>query len=200
MAISTYAELKTAIAAWAVRTDLTSRLGDFVTLAEGEIRRDVRCTAMETLASGTLTGETLAMPTGFIWANRLKVGDYVQKYVTPAVYADLDEADETAARFTIIGQSLYILNGASGDSYSLIYLKSFTAFSADADTNWLLTNHPGVYLWAGCKQLAIAIRDRNEEQLCDGRYRAAVAAVNRNEWMAGASGSTLAVRPSAMVV
>ena len=200
MALGTYAELKTALATWVNRSDLTSRMGDFVTLAEAEIRKDVRCQAMETLATGTLTGETLDFPTGFIWAKRLKVDRYVQEYMTPADYADLDEQDDTSARFTIIGQKFYILNGASGDSYSLIYWKAFTAFSADADTNWLLTNHPDVYLWAGLKQIAIALYDTEEAARCDGLYRAAVVKVNRNEWMASASGSPLSVRSSARVV
>jgi hypothetical protein len=200
MAISNYAELKTAIATWAVRSDLASRVADFVTLAEAEIRKDVRCQAMETLASGTLTGETLDFPAGFIWAKRLKVNRYVQEYMAPADYSDLSEQDDTSARFTIIGQSIYILNGASGDSYSLIYWKAFTAFSADADTNWLLTNHPDVYLWCGCKQAAIATKNVPEIARMDGLYRSAVDRVNRSEWFAGASGSPLAVRSSSRVV
>lgn len=200
MALGTYAELKTALATWAVRDDLTSRMADFVALAEAEIRKDVRCQAMETLATGTLTGETLAFPTGFIWAKYLKVNRYVREYMAPADYADLDEQDDTSPRFTIIGQSFYILNGASGDSYSLIYWKAFTAFSADADTNWLLTNHPDVYLWAGLKQVALALKDDAEAARCDGLYRSAVAKVNRNEWMAAASGSPLSVRSAARVV
>ena len=200
MAISTFGELKTALATWAVRSDLTSRMADFVALAESEIRKDVRCQAMETLATGTLTGETLDFPTGFVWAKRLKVDRYVQEYMTPADYADLDEQDDSSARFTIIGQKFYILNGANGDSYSLIYWKSFTAFSADADTNWLLTNHPDVYLWAGLKQVALALKDDTEAMRCDGLYRAAVEKVNRNEWMAASSGSPLTVRSAARVV
>lgn len=199
MAISTFAELKTAIASWAHRSNLTASLGDLVALAEADIRKDVRCQAMETLTSGTLTGETLALPTGFVWGKRFKVGRYVQEYMTPADYSDLSEQDDTSARYTIIGQTIYFLNGANGDSYSLIYYKAFTAFSVDADTNWLLTNHPDVYLWAGCKQAAIRLRDRDEEAQCERRYRMAVAAVNRNEWMAQASGSTPAVRSSARV-
>ena len=200
MAIGTYSELKTAIASWAHRSNLTASLGDLVALAEADIRKDVRCQAMETLTTGTLTGETLAFPTGFIWAKWLKVNRYSLEYMTPDNYSDLSEQDDTSARYTIIGQDIYVLNGASGDSYSLLYYKSFTAFSADADTNWLLTNHPDVYLWASCKQAAIRLRDRDEEAQCERRYLAAVAKVNRNEWMAQASGSTPAVRSSARVV
>jgi hypothetical protein len=200
MAIGTFSELKTAIATWVVRSDLTSRIGDFVALTEAEIRKDVRCQAMEELASGTLSGNTLDFPTGFIWAKRFKVDRYIHEYVTPADFSDLDEQDSTSPRFTIIGQKLYVLDYSASKTYSLIYLKAFTALSADADTNWLLTNHPDVYLWGGCKQVALALKDDAEAARCDGLYRAAVARVNRSESMAAAGGSPLTQRSSSNIV
>lgn len=199
MALGTFVELKTAIQTWFTR-DLSSTIADIVALTEADIRKDVRCQAMETLASGTLTGETLAFPTGFVWAKRLKVNRCVREYETQADYADLDEMDSQRSAFTIIGQNLYVLNGASGDTYSLIYWKGFTAFSADADTNWLLANHPDVYLWGGCKQAAILTQADQELARYDGLYRAAVARVNRNEWMAAFAGSPASVRPSGSIV
>lgn len=200
MAIATYAQLKTAIATWTVRSDLTSRLADIVAMTEADIRKDVRCQAMETLATGTLTGETLAFPTGFIWAKRLKVSTYIHEYVTPADYSDLTEAGNTEAFFTIIGTDIYINDGASGDSYSLIYHKAFAALSDDADTNWLLTNHPDVYLWGACAKVAIVTKDEAALAKYMGLYRDAVRRVNGSEWMAAASGSPLRVSNSTAVV
>lgn len=198
MAIGTHSQLKAAIQTWFVR-DMSSEIADIITLTEAEIRKDVRCQAMETLATGTLTGETLAFPTGFVWAKRLKVGRYIKEYVTQADYADFDAQDSQTDVFTIIGQDIYILDGASGDDYSLIYFKAFTAFSDDGDTNWLLTNHPDVYLWGGCRQAAILTKDVEEFQRFSGLYASAVSRVNRNEWMASASGATPQVRSSARV-
>ena len=42
MAITTYAELKSSIANWLNRDDLTSVIPDFISLAEAQIARDVR--------------------------------------------------------------------------------------------------------------------------------------------------------------
>lgn len=189
MAIGTYAELKTAIATWTVRSDLSSRMADIVVLTEADIRKDVRCQAMETYTTGTLSGETLAFPTGFVWAKRLKVGRYIYEYVTPAEYSDLDEIGSTRAAFTIIGQNIYILNGAADDDYSLIYFKAFTALSAADDTNWLLTNHPDVYLYGGCAKVALVTKDDKALARFSALYQGAVARVNRTEWMAAISGS-----------
>jgi hypothetical protein len=192
--IGTLSELKTAIAAWTVRSDMESRMSDIVQLSEAEIRKDVRCQAMEAYTSGTLTGETLAFPTGFIWAKRLKVGRYVQQYVTPAEYADLDEIGGQNEVFTIIGQDIYILNGVTDDPYTLIYHKAFTTLSDEADTNWLLTNHPDVYLFAGCAKVALVTKDDKALARFTALYQKAVNAVNRIDWLASASGAPIRVR------
>lgn len=194
MAIATYAELRTSVARWTVRSDLASRMDDIVALAEADIRQDVRCQAMETLATGALTGETLAWPTRFLAARRLKVGNYVQTYVTPAEYADYDQAGTVKPVFTTIGQSLYILNGASGDAYSLIYWAGFAPFADDADTNWLLLNAPDVYLWACCLKVAILLKDDSSAARWGPLYQAAVQRLNAREKMAASSGSPLEIR------
>lgn len=51
-----YGELKTAIANWADRVDLTAEIPDFVRLAEGDIFRDLRCRHNEFTAQYTSTG------------------------------------------------------------------------------------------------------------------------------------------------
>ena len=177
MSISTYAELKTAVASWLNRTDLTSVIPDFITLAETDIRQDVRVQAMEQLATGTLTGETLAHPTRFLEARRLVVASEVYDYVTPTKYDELTDS----AVFTSIGQTFYILGGLDGDAYSLIYYQAFAALSADSDTNWLLTNAPDVYLSAACRHGASYLKDAADEQRFGQRYAGAVARLNQQQ-------------------
>lgn len=194
MALSTYSELKVSAAAWLNRTDLTSIVGDFVTLAESDIRNDVRVQAMETRATGTLTGETLAHPTRYIEARTLFVGGKQYKYRTPEKYQILSDAGSTERVFTSIGQSLYILGGTSGDAYVLVYWQSFAPFSADADTNWVLTNAPDVYLWATCKQGAVWLKDQMQEARFGSLYASAVSRLNGREKFSAVSGSPLEIQ------
>lgn len=161
-------------------------------MSEADIKKDVRCQAMETLASGTLTGETLDFPTGFLQVKRLKIGDYLYDYRTPADYSEMSRKGSTEYVYTIIGQDIYILNGESGDDYELLYWKAFTAFSLASDTNWLLTNHPDVYLYAGCSKVAIVTKDDKALARWAALYQQAVRAANRVEWFAGRG--TLQVR------
>ena len=144
MALTNYGELKTAIAAWLNKSNLTSVIPDFIAMAELDMRRDLRLAVMETLATGTLSGETLAHPDRFVEARRLVVGDDVYAYRTPEEYQLL--ADSSQKVFTSIGQSIYILGGTAGDDYSLIYKAGLAALTGDGNTNWILTNAPDIYL------------------------------------------------------
>lgn len=195
MAISTFAELKTAVASWLNRSDLTASIPDFVTLAEADIRRDVRVQAMESVASGSLTGETLAHPPRYIEARRLTVSGYVYAYKLPADYTEAVRQSSTDHIYTSIGQSLYILNGASGDSYTLTYTAGFAALSADSDTNWVLTNAPDVYLFGALRYGAIFMRDDEAMTRYLAMYLSATKRVTGDEHAAAYSGSPLVIRP-----
>lgn len=194
MAITTYSELKTAIANWLDRTDLTSRIPEFIALAESDIRIDVRCRSMEALASGTLTGETLAFPTRYLEARRLVVGGKSLTYVTPEIYAQMVDSTMTQDVYTVMGESFYILNGASGDSYTLLYWASFAAMSADADTNWLLTNAPGIYLFGALKHAAAYEQAAGDINTYSAQYMDAVGRLTVREKQTATSGGPMVQR------
>ena len=65
MAIGTFDELKTAVANWLGRDDLTDRIPEFIALAEGRMNRTIFARAQEVRATATLTAEDAytALPT-----------------------------------------------------------------------------------------------------------------------------------------
>ena len=73
MAITTYAELKTAIADFLNRDDLTSVSADFITLAEADINRRVRHWRMEKRSTAQLDTQYSAMPADFLEALRFYI-------------------------------------------------------------------------------------------------------------------------------
>ena len=181
-----YGELKTAVAAWIKRADLTSVIPTFIALAESDITNDVRCRAMELRAGITLAGETQPHPDGLIEVRQLVIGGEEYEYVTPQVY----EANTDARRriFTSVGQSFLINGGASGDVGTLVYRAGFAALAQDADTNWLLTNHPEVYLWAALRHACIYTLDDAGRASYAQLYAGAVERLNRREAMNSHSG------------
>ena len=161
MAISTYVQLRSAVALWLHRTDLTSVIPDFVALAESNIRRDVRCRAMEQTATGTLSAKTLALPTRFLEARNVALDGYPQVYVSPQEYAV--QEDWNAGNFTIVGET-FRFQSATAD-YSIDYWQAFAPLSADADTNWLLTNAPEIYLWGALAEAKTYIEGDPSKEL-----------------------------------
>ena len=176
MAIGTYGQLKTAVANWLHRTDLTSVIPDFIALAESIIRHDVRCRAMEQSATGTLTTNTVATPTRFAQARRVLLGGYVQEYVSPQTW-DLLESS-SSGHYTILGSN-FLFQSTSAD-YQIDYWQWFAPFTDDGDTNWLLTNHPDIYLFAALIEASDHVAgDRSRWQ---PRYAEAVQKLRTSEW------------------
>lgn len=178
MAIGTYGQLKTAIASWLKRSDLTDIIPDFITLAESNIRRDVRCRAMEQIATGTLTTTTLALPTRFLEARNVALNGYPQRYVTPQEYAE--QENWTSYNFTVKGELFYFQSSSA--TYSIDYWQAFEAFSADGDTNWLLTNAPEVYLWGALAEAKTYIEGDPTKEFAF--YQRAVTRLRQTEMQA----------------
>lgn len=154
MAISTFGELKLAIASWLGRDELTARIPEFVSMAEDRVAQDVRVQAMETTANLTISSQRVSFPTGFLQARRLYLDDSADKpldFMIPAVFWGRNAANETGKPdiYTIEGQE-FVFAPSPGQTYTgkLLYYKRFTALSAAADTNWILSNARGILLYA----------------------------------------------------
>ena len=68
MAFTTYTELKSTVADYLARTDLTTQIPDFITLAEVRLKRDLRIRQMLKVATATMTvsDSTVALPSDFL--------------------------------------------------------------------------------------------------------------------------------------
>ncbi len=66
MALTTYTELKASIADWLNRTDLTTTIPDFISLAEAQIERTLRTRQMIVRANASFDSEYGAVPADFL--------------------------------------------------------------------------------------------------------------------------------------
>ena len=71
MSITTYAELKTSVADFLNRDDLTSSIATFISLAESNINRDVRHWRMQTRSTLDISTQYTALPTDWLEAGRI---------------------------------------------------------------------------------------------------------------------------------
>ena len=156
MALSTYAELKTSIANWLNRSDLTDEISDdFIKLVEAEYNSKFRIRKMLTSdTSFTIDSELEALPTGFLQVRDFFIvsgsAKYSLTYMAPT-QMDQTRGGSTSGRpnsYTILGSNFRFAPTPDATYTSTInYYKAIDSLSDSTTTNYILTNHPGIYLY-----------------------------------------------------
>ena len=158
MALSTYDDLKAVVADYLDRTDLTDQIPDFITMAEASFNRVIRQPDMITKNdSFSIAGRYTTLPTDTLEIVRIVLD------LTPVVVLEYMTPEELSERrvsltgggkpyyFTTIGGSasqLEVLRSPDQTyTASIIYYTRIAALTDSATTNWLLTNHPDIYLY-----------------------------------------------------
>ena len=158
MAITTYAELKTAVGNWLDRDDATTvaRIPEFIELAEANFNRVIRQPDMITKDdSFSISGRYTTLPTDTLEIVRIVLD------LTPVVVLEYMTPEELSERRVSLtgGGKPYYFTTVGGSTNQLEVLRSpdstytasiiyYTRIPALADgTNWLLTNHPDIYLF-----------------------------------------------------
>jgi hypothetical protein len=158
MAITTYAELQTAAANWLDRTDLTARIPEFIELAEASFNRTIRQQDMITKNdSFSISGQYTTLPTDTLEIIRIVVD--VQPVIT-LEYLTPEEISERRSSLTGTGKPYYftVVGGSSNQlevlrspdatyTTSIVYYTKIASLTDSATSNWLLTNHPDIYLF-----------------------------------------------------
>lgn len=161
----TYTELKTQVADWLNRTDLTAVIPSFVSLAEKALARRLRVRQMLTATTLDVNAELVALPDDYAEWRALALstsnGPMPVRYVTPD-RANLLMPPETdqPAYFSVEGTSLRFIPAPDQDyTARLLYYATLPVLSADVTTNWLLEEAPDVYLYATLIEAAPYLRD-----------------------------------------
>jgi len=156
MALGTYSQLKTAIETWMARsgdTEISGNSADLVTLAEDRLNRDLplRVNYTDGVLTGTAGLRTLTLPSDFyepvaLWLTTFGTRDMLTPYIPGNVEADTTSGTPQAWGVNGTNIDLDVLCDQA-HTFLFRYRKSF-ALSDSATTNWLLTNHPALYLQA----------------------------------------------------
>jgi hypothetical protein len=180
VATNDYSWLKKAIAGWLSRSNLTARIPDFITLAEGRINRKLRVREMESLATGTLSGQTLAPPADMLEIQRLAVypgqREVELEYTAPKNMAKFGTETGQPIYFTTLNQSLYLAPIPDAEyDYKLFYFQKIPPLSDENTSNWLLESAPDVYLYAALLEAEPYVKNDKRVPLWAAAYQAAIA-------------------------
>lgn len=187
-----YGELKAAVSAYAHRSDLAPLLATFMRLAEARIYTGeanapkLRCAAMRqaaTLADGT-------RPAGFLEAIKITPTGHPAR---PLGYRPITHMPHECHAFSWDGETL-VLSSDQAFPIDLTYYARLTTPVDDADTNWLMDNHPTIYLSSLLVEVARWSVDEGMGVREASNYASAVNALNSAEKAAAFSGSLLTMK------
>lgn len=175
MAITNYAELKTAISNWTHRGDIATYADDLVTLGEARINREIRATEMETAMSVTISSGVATAPTGFMGLKNAYVdGSPTQKlYVKSA--ADIydkypDRSSQGKPTFIAYDAGNFIFGPYPDSTYTIkgTYYKLQGPLSSG--TYALFTTNPDLFLFASLAEAAPFMVNDKRVQLWEAKY------------------------------
>ena len=198
MAITTYAELKSSIANWLNRDDLTAVIPDFIALAESSMNRSLRHWRMEKRSTATIDSRYSALPGGFLSAIRFHLDadqTPIELVSAFALQKKRQERANTSGRpryYAVVGGQLEVCPSPDA-SYTgeLYYYDKFDELSDSNTTNWLLTNYPDAYLYGALLHAAPYLAEDARAETWAALYQSAVSAINSESDTAKTSGSGL---------
>jgi hypothetical protein len=202
MALSTYAELKTSIGDWLNRSDLTSVIPDFISLAEAQIERTLRARQMIVRANASFDAQYGAVPSDFLETKSLKLTSTNPQ--TPLEFLSIDALDQKAAEYTASGKPRFfgVVGGQlrivptpdSTYTTELTYYAKLSKLSTSNTSNWLLASSPDIYLYGSLLQAAPYLQDDARIQTWATLYERALNDLQTADDRSASSGGALLTR------
>jgi len=193
MAITTYSELKTSIANWLNRDDLTSVIPDFISLAEARIARDLRHWKQEKRVTADMDERYENLPNDWLEIQQVQLTDGGKITSVSSSQMELYRANSNTSgkprymRLTADQIELYPTPDAAYE-VTMQYYARIPALSDLEPDNWLLRDAPDVLLYGSLVQSAPYLVDDQRTTLWAGLYQSAVDALNTESQKAHAAG------------
>lgn len=199
MTIATYTDLKNSVARWLSRRgDLTDVIPDFIELGEARIARDLRLQRQITTGSLVTVGgtATVALPASWLEFISISIEGQVRALdigTLNQVAGDYASTETGMPVKAAIRGDVLLLSPTPDSVYNLTatYYTRFDALSDTTATTWLLTNHPGAYLWSALAEAAPFISADQRIAIWEGKYAAEIEAIRAADQNARFGGGTI---------
>ena len=191
MSLSTYAELKSSVANWLNRTDLTTEIPDFIKLAETRIAHEVRLPTIEKTASMTLNAQgAVAIPADFLELIDVFYNDKPLDRISLTQLRGLTPRSGVPVCFARDGKELVFFPTPATQTDTLVvkYYYQVPDLNDSATTNDLFATIPEMYLFGALSEAATFLGADNGrwEQSYQTAFNRAVAH-NRSAEVAGST-------------
>jgi hypothetical protein len=179
LALSNYTELQAAVADWANRTDLTSRIPDFITLAEREIARRLRKTTVR--AALSLDTQEVSLPTDCEELRSIRLDTDLYKHNieigTPEMLAERRKLESGLPFFGAVVNNVLLLECEPRETFNaeIVYYQKLVPLATTA-TNDLFAASPDLYLWGALREVALFLEQDERFAQWDQRFQMALDA------------------------
>lgn len=193
-----YSTLKSSIADWLHRSDLTSIIPDFIADGETRIYNDLRIRAMEEAYTDTVSGGAVDLPDRLLeWKNLYVNTSPIQKLDRKSAewiyqYYPNRTGDGTPKFFAQDGATL-IFAPYPNSNFEIkgVYYKRPESLSDSNMTNWFTENAADLLRYAALCEAALYIRDLAAVQVWEQKYEAIKQRLKNTERREAFSGSVL---------
>jgi len=206
MALSTFTELKDAIADWLDRSDLTARIPDFIALAEARINRELRIRPMEVRSTmyATVDQQYFNLPGGYIQMRNIQLNTNPTtplEYITPEMLDRLYGSTTTGKprAYTLIGDEIQLAPiPDSAYQIEMAFYEKFTPLgdgtSGTVTSNWLTENAPDILLYGALMEAEPFIKNDERVAVWLNGYGNAIDKLQKADQRDRHSGSAMRVR------
>jgi hypothetical protein len=195
VALANYTDLKASVADFLNRSDLTSVIPDFVTLAEADLNRSLRVREMSVRTRAPIDSQYVKLPVDFLGMRNI---DLLTDPITPMTYKNLQNLDIHRAGdatgkpiyYSIVQNNIEFAPVPDGDyTIEIVYYQKVPPLSVNT-TNWLLDNHPDAYLYGTLQHSAPYLQHDERVGIWAGKYQQIIESITTSDEKAKFSGST----------
>lgn len=203
MALDSYTSLKTSVADWLNRTDLTSQIPDFITLAEAEIKRKVRRSSTRT--TFTISAEAMSVPADMaaLRSMSLLTGsaeiDKPLRLCTPEMLAERTARNAGATGrptdvAVMAGKFVFAPVPDQNYTANIFYFTQLTALSGTNPSNAILVEAPDAYLFGALLQAEPYLEHDARAPMWQSKFDSAIDQLNMVREEEEYTASTRAIR------
>ena len=178
----TYAELKSNIATYLNRSDLTDVIDSFIDSTEAEFNRRLRVKGMIKRATATLDSQYISVPTDWLEAINIQIdsGDFSPLFQQSIESLDVyrksnDNVTGQPIYFALVDDSIEFAPTPDGSyTVQLTYYGKIDALSDSNTSNFLSTGYPDAYLYGSLKHASIYLMEDERVPLFTAQFEKAL--------------------------
>ena len=201
MAFTSYSDLKTTIANYLARSDLTSVIPDFIRLAEERLRRELRIRQMLIVATTTTTGgnSKIGLPSDFLEMRDIHLETtpvFTLRYKAPNSFYETARVTESGrpVDYTILGSDIQ-LAPVPDTAYTvqMLYYAKPALLSDTNASNVFLANCPDALLYGALAEAEPYLMNDNRIQVWASLYDRSVNGISTSDQAGEYSGQPMSM-------